>query len=348
MKPNTVSIDCSRFRAGGQALRTAVALSAATGTPLHLVNIRNKAKKPGIQSQHLAAIQAAGIACGGKAAGAKIDSPELYFEPGPLTAGEIKLTVPGSGAVTPVLLTAALPLMLAEGPSRIGILGSTHTHGHPTSDSIETNWMPAIRRLGPPVTIKVEKTGFPPAGGGAILALIPGGAHFRPIDTKVRDNLRSIRGRIYNSKMPEQYTEVLAREAKRGLRRAGVAVRIDVVERRSKSPGCCLHVEALLYNDQRVGFSSLGGGKRLAERVGQDAVNGLFEWLDSGAAVPGREADQLLLPLSFASGPSRFTVSRVSQEMNDCAAVIQRFLPTRITVTGAEGTPGEVRVTPAP
>ncbi len=246
-----------------------------------------------------------------------------------------------------MLLTAALPLMLAEGPSRIGIVGSTHTHGQPTSDSIETNWMPAIRRLGPPVTVKVEKTGFPPAGGGAILALIPGGARFKPLDQKVRDNLRSIRGRVYTSKLKEEYTEVLAREARRGLRRAGVAVRVDVVERRSKSPGCCLHVEALLYNERRVGFSSLGGGKRTAERVGQDAVNGLFEWLDSGAAVPGREADQLLLPLSFATEPSRFTVSRVSQEITDCAAVIERFLPARITITGAEGAPGEVRITPA-
>ncbi len=87
MSRKAIPIDCSRFRAGGQALRTAVALSAATGTAVHLVNIRTKARNPGIQSQHLAAIQAAGIACVGKAAGAKIGSSELYFEPGPLQAG---------------------------------------------------------------------------------------------------------------------------------------------------------------------------------------------------------------------------------------------------------------------
>jgi RNA 3'-terminal phosphate cyclase (ATP) len=329
-------------------VRTAVSLSAATGKPVHLLNIRTGAKSRGIQSAHLAAIQAVGIACGGKAAGAKVGSVEMYFEPGTINAGDVRVSVPNSGAVTPVLLAVALPLMLADGPSRAGFIGSTHLPGKPTSDSILTNWMPSIRSLGPPVTVKVEKTGFPPAGGGAILALIPGGARFKPLTVKVRDNLRSIRGRVYASKQNPEFTEVVAREARRGLRRSGVAVRVDIVERRSTSPGCCLPVEALLYNEIRVGFSSLGGGKRTAERIGQDAVNGLFEWLDSGAAVPGREADQLLLPLAFAAGPSRFTVSRITHEIIDCAAMIPRFLPTKVELDGKEGAPGEVRIQPAP
>ncbi len=348
MSSKGVLIDCSRFRAGGQALRTTVSLSAATGIPVRLANIRVKAKIPGIQSSHLAAIQAVGIACSGKAAGAAVGSTEMYFEPGPLKAGDVRLSVPNSGAVTPVLLAVALPLMMADGPSRAGFLGSTHLPGKPTSDSILTNWVPAIRSLGPPVTVKVEKTGFPPAGGGAILALIPGGARFKPLDLKVRDNLRSIRGRVYVSKLDAEFTELVAREARRGLRRAGVAVRVDIVERRSKSPGCCLHVEALFYNETRVGFSSLGGGKRTAERIARDAVNGLFEWLDSGAGVPGREADQLLLPLSFATEPSCFTVSRITHEIADCAKLIPRFLPTKIEIEGQEGHPGEVRIRPSP
>ncbi len=341
-----VHLDCSRFRAGDQALRTAVSLSAATGTPVRLSNIRAGAKIPGIQSEHLAAIQAAGIACGGKAAGALIGSTELYFEPGALKSGDLRMAIPDGGAVTPVLLTAALPLMLAEGPSRAAFSGSTHVLNSPTSDALLSNWVPAMRRIGTPVTLKVQQTGYPPAGGGALMALIPGGARFKPLQLKVRGNLRSIRGRVLYSKVDPEFSDYVAREARRQLRRAGVAVRVDLVERRAAGSGCCLHLEAVMTEDTIVGFSSLSGGKREAERVARDGVNGLFEWFDSGAGVPGREADQLLLPLSFADGPSLFTVSRVSQELTDCAQVIRHFLPVKIEITGEGGAPGEVRIQP--
>jgi hypothetical protein len=39
-------------------------------------------------------------------------------------------------------------------------------------------------------------------------------------------------------------------------------------------------------------------------------------------------------------------MSRLSQEVTDCAAVIRRFLPAKIEIEGEEGAPGEVRIEP--
>ena len=53
-----ITIDGSIGEGGGQVLRTALALSIATGRPLRIENIRRKRPKPGLLRQHLTAVQA--------------------------------------------------------------------------------------------------------------------------------------------------------------------------------------------------------------------------------------------------------------------------------------------------
>ena len=48
-----ITIDGSFGEGGGQVLRTSLALSAITGQPLHIYNIRAARSKPGLQAQHL-------------------------------------------------------------------------------------------------------------------------------------------------------------------------------------------------------------------------------------------------------------------------------------------------------
>ena len=54
-----IEIDGSVGEGGGQILRTSLSLSAITGTPVRLVDIRARRPKPGLQRQHLACVQAA-------------------------------------------------------------------------------------------------------------------------------------------------------------------------------------------------------------------------------------------------------------------------------------------------
>lgn len=58
--------DGSQGEGGGQILRTSLALSAITGTPVTIERIRAKRPKPGLQRQHLVAVLAAARVCGGQ------------------------------------------------------------------------------------------------------------------------------------------------------------------------------------------------------------------------------------------------------------------------------------------
>ena len=70
-----LTIDGARGEGGGQILRTSLALSVITGTPIHIERIRARRKKPGLMRQHLAAVLAArdiSGACGLTGAGLTI------------------------------------------------------------------------------------------------------------------------------------------------------------------------------------------------------------------------------------------------------------------------------------
>ncbi|HKI35927.1 MAG TPA: RNA 3'-terminal phosphate cyclase [Gemmataceae bacterium] len=58
MSQPVLELDGSIGEGGGQILRTSLALSLVTSRPFHLRNIRVDRRKPGLQPQHLASVQA--------------------------------------------------------------------------------------------------------------------------------------------------------------------------------------------------------------------------------------------------------------------------------------------------
>src|SRR6185436_8909015 len=81
MMMTMVTIDGSSGEGGGQVLRTALALSLATGRPFRIDNIRARRKKPGLLRQHLTAVQAATAVGEARVEGAALGSNELTFAP---------------------------------------------------------------------------------------------------------------------------------------------------------------------------------------------------------------------------------------------------------------------------
>ena len=60
-----VAVDGSLLEGGGQIVRVAAALSAATGREVRVENVRAGRPKPGLAAQHLAGLRLVRDACGG-------------------------------------------------------------------------------------------------------------------------------------------------------------------------------------------------------------------------------------------------------------------------------------------
>src|SRR5688500_12874474 len=147
-----ITLDGSLGEGGGQILRTALALSMATGQAFRIDNIRAGRAKPGLLRQHLTGVNAAAKICSAKTDGAGIGSTRLTFEPGAVAAGECAFAI-GSAGSTMLVLQAILPaLLIADGPSTVTVEGGTHNPAAPPFDFLEKALVPLINRMGAAVS----------------------------------------------------------------------------------------------------------------------------------------------------------------------------------------------------
>jgi RNA 3'-terminal phosphate cyclase (ATP) len=92
-------------------------------------------------------------------------------------------------------------------------------------------------------------------------------------------------------------------------------------------------------------FFGLGARGKPAERVADEAVEQVLAYLAAGTAlVDAHSADQLVLPLALAEGPSEYSVAEVTLHLTTNVAVIRRFLDRDVVCEGELGSPGRVRI----
>jgi RNA 3'-terminal phosphate cyclase len=74
-------IDGSYGEGGGQIVRTAVSLSAITGKPIQITNIRSKRNNPGLRTQHFSAVKAVADLFHAKVENLKVGADWIRFIP---------------------------------------------------------------------------------------------------------------------------------------------------------------------------------------------------------------------------------------------------------------------------
>jgi RNA 3'-terminal phosphate cyclase (ATP) len=144
--------------------------------------------------------------------------------------------------------------------------------------------------------------------------------------------------------LPQHIAERQARRASHRLHQR-YGLKADI--REETWPGGPGTVLALVLHTDPVPalFCSLGERGKPAERVADEAVDQVGAYLEAApTAVDCHSADQIVLPLALAEGPSEFTVSEVTAHQHTNVAVIQRFVEREIICEGAEGGPGVVRI----
>jgi len=93
-------------------------------------------------------------------------------------------------------------------------------------------------------------------------------------------------------------------------------------------------------------YYGLGERGKPAERVADEAVDALLAFLITDGTIDHYLADQLLLPLAFADGPSRFRTAQITPHLSTNAWVIGEFTSAHIEIVGVTGQPGWVQINP--
>ncbi len=321
-----IEIDGSNGEGGGQVLRSALSLSAATGQAFSIRNIRAKRPRPGLMRQHLTCVKAVEEICNGTAEGAHVGSTELTFEPRDVRAGSYDFSVGTAGSSNLVFQCVLPALLIADGPSNLRLSGGTHNPASPSFEVIADSFLPALLTGNISVAAKLESYGFYPAGGGCWSAEVAPSDLSTEICLESRGALLSTRAGALISNIPYDVAkrELAALQKKLHLE----DVDLDVVQCSSPGPGNALVVRLTFEHCQEV-FVAFGQRRVSAERVAGRLAQTVRRYLKSEAAVGHQLADQLLVPMALGAG-GRFTTVRPSQHFVTNCETIQNFLDVEV------------------
>jgi len=319
-----IRIDGASGEGGGQMLRTALSLSLVTGQPFRIENIRAKREKPGLLRQHLTAVLAATEVGGAKTVGATLGSKVLEFVPGKIRAGEYRFAVGTAGSGTLVFQTILPALMTALGPSRLTLEGGTHNTQAPPFDFLAKTFLPLLSRMGPKVSVNLDRYGFYPAGGGRFVAEIVPCERLSPL-------VLMERGEMTHRRVTAIVANLARSIAQRELDTAShhlnwPADTLEILETKdSPGPGNVVMIEigSAAVTEVFTGFGRIGAS---AEKVAAEAAGEARAYLASRAVADEHLADQLLLPFALA-GSGAFTATKISLHARTNIEIISLFLP---------------------
>jgi RNA 3'-terminal phosphate cyclase (ATP) len=342
-----IAIDGSLGEGGGQVLRSALSLSLLTGQAFTMSNIRVARTRPGLCAQHLSAVQAAAHISRARVEGDRQGSLQIRFSPGPVMPGNYHFDIGTAGSSALVLQTLLLPLALAPGASRLSITGGTHVPWSPCFHYLDWHWRRLLSKMGFRFDLTLARAGFYPKGGGELQAKIPGNSLVQGIDLSERGKLLRVRGLSAVANLP---LDIAERQRSQSLRRlqqlvteADVDVAIESFAAYSKGTVLLLLAE---FEHSQACYFALGARGKPAERVADEAVDGLARFMKTDGAVDVWLADQILLPMAMASTPSVLRTCEVTQHLLTNAEVIRHFLSVHISVDAPQGQVGLIRLKP--
>jgi len=339
-----IEIDGSYGEGGGQLVRTAVALSALTGSALRLAGVRAKRARPGLAPQHLAAVRAVAALCDARCEGLELGSSGFTFEPRARAAGgALRVEVGTAGSVTLVLQALLPTLLCARQASRVVVTGGTDVRQAPTWDYFCEVLVRLLRGMGVRVRASLARRGYYPRSGGEVAVEVEPGQP-RALLPEKPSGAWKVSGEAHVARLPLSIAErmraaasaTLPRDARIGARVLGNGQAVGTggaITVWAENGACVLGASRVAERGVRA--------EALGEAVGAE----LGADIASGAALDLHAADQVLVYLAMARESSSFTARAVSSHARTAMWLIEQFLPARFAVE-ADGALARVAVTP--
>lgn len=344
-----IEIDGSQGEGGGQIVRSSLSLSAITGKPFRISNIRASRKKPGLKNQHVLAVSALKRICNACVDGDSLGSSSLTFEPNPVCGGTFSFRVGTAGSTSLVAQTLIPVLLFADQPSTVVLEGGTHNPMAPTFDFIQRSYLPQLEKFGPIVKAQVHRPGFYPAGGGKIELNITPSSQFAGHNLLERGEEQSKKVVAMVSRLP---MDIGRREVDTILRKSqwrkscGQVISVE----NPRGPGNVVLIE-ITYENVTAIFTGFGQQGVKAERIAAAVYRDAKKFIKSGAPVEEYLADQLMLPMGLAASQghsNRFRTSELSGHSKTHLEILKRFLDIETEVaTDVDDGDTIVKIAPA-
>lgn len=336
-----IILDGSQGEGGGQILRSSLALSMATGKPFRIHRIRAGRKKPGLARQHLTCVKAAARVCSAQVEGAEIGSTSLSFRPGPMVPDRYAFSVGSAGSSTLVFQTLMPALLTTGQPFELTLEGGTHNPAAPPLDFLDRVYLAALRRMGVEATIRVERRGFFPVGGGKwTVQVVPTGA-LKALHIPERGRSLGQTAKMLWNRIPPQ--DPLRARAHLSANLGWDAADIETEEAvDSHGPANVILAELRFEHitEMITAFNPFGASP---EAMCDGMMVDIRSYQEHGAPVGRRLADQLLLPMALGAG-GMFRTGPLSNHTRTNIETIGRFLERGIEVTEVGGGVVEVRI----
>ncbi|MGQ9782245.1 MAG: RNA 3'-terminal phosphate cyclase [Nitrososphaeria archaeon] len=321
-----LEIDGSAGEGGGQVLRTSIALSIATNTPVRIYNIRKKRPNPGLQPQHYMAIKAASYISKAEVTGLEISSQEVYFKPNQFSKDISTLDVGTAGSIPLILQTLIPSLAVAHLSFPLEVIGGTDVKWSPTIDYMRYVFAPFLASIGIKLDIEVKRRGYYPKGGGKIVFQVENVSF--PAELRLEKGNRQVFIRSICSNLPEMVATRQANAALRIIEKAKAELDVRVIS--SKEAAISSGTSIVIYTAEAfrscVGSDSIGEKGKPAEKVGEEAAKHFMSELSSSPDVDSHLGDMIVPYLFLSPYHSRVKISRATSHLKTNLLISSLFI----------------------
>lgn len=323
-----INIDGSYLEGGGQILRTSLSLSAITGKPFKISEIRKNRKRPGLAIQHLQAARAIAELMNTRTYAKKGDTSIEFFPKSLTDRDEIEIEIPTAGSCS-LLISTILPIAFKlKKQIKIRIHGGgTWNKWAPSVLYLQKVLLPILEKMNFKAKIKIIKNGFVPWGGAELeLTLF----QWKPSSLYLKEcEIEKIKVHSLASKSLKgrDVAERQLSSAKEQLKKLNIPIEeeIEYVDGKYYGSGILIHSFPTVLGSDCVGEKGVK-----AEIVGKKAASAFFAAVKEKAGVDYFAADQLMIYLALAGG--KIKTNKISNHARTNAYIIEKFLDVKFNI----------------
>lgn len=223
-----IKIDGSFGEGGGQVLRNSLVISALTGKPFFIENIRYNRRVPGLRRQHVGCIELAARMLNADHSEIEVGATELHFTPRVLKPGPVEIDI-GVGSLT-LLASVFLPMaMMMKEECTLAARGGTDVPFSPTGSYLEHTLAPLISPYFAKLGYSVLDRGYYPKGSGSVVLNTTGNGETEPLLLSAGGRHENTVLYIENSNLPDHVPRRIEKAFAKEILHSG-AVCIDSIE----------------------------------------------------------------------------------------------------------------------